>query len=132
MKIKQQFFQITSLFFSFSTLLCCALPALFGFIGFGAAFAGIISIFPFLITLSKIKSWLFSFGFLFLVINGYFVFLKTKTTCQIPISGTHQNHSACDVANWNKIFFWLSAAMLFFGFFMAYTAFPLFKYLGIL
>ena len=133
MRIKQQIVQIVSLFFSFSTLLCCALPALLGFIGFGAAFASILSVFPFLITLSKIKDWLFAFGFLFLFINAYFVFFKEKVVCQITISGTHQDHSACDIAgHWNKIFFWLSTAMLIFGFFMAYFALSLFKYLGIL
>ena len=40
---------LTSLFTSFSTLICCALPALLVSIGAGATLAGIISNFPQLI-----------------------------------------------------------------------------------
>lgn len=133
MKITEKILQVSSLFFSFSTLLCCALPALLGLIGLGAAFAGLVSMFPFLITLSKIKGYLFFIGFLLLFINAYFVFFKTKVICSIPQSSTHHDHSACDVAgHLNKLFFWISAGMLIFGFFMAYFALPVFKYLGIL
>lgn len=44
-----------ALFASSSTLICCALPALFVALGAGAAFASLIAAFPFLITLSQHK-----------------------------------------------------------------------------
>ena len=40
-----------SLFASSSTLICCALPAVFVALGAGASFASLITVFPFLITL---------------------------------------------------------------------------------
>jgi hypothetical protein len=46
---------IFSLFASTSTLICCALPALFVALGAGASFASLLSVFPFLIVLSQYK-----------------------------------------------------------------------------
>jgi hypothetical protein len=44
-----------SLFASSSTLICCALPSLFVVLGAGASFASLLTVFPFLITLSQHK-----------------------------------------------------------------------------
>jgi hypothetical protein len=44
-----------SLFASSSTLICCALPAVFVALGAGASFASLITTFPFLIVLSQYK-----------------------------------------------------------------------------
>ena len=51
-----------SLFASTSTLICCALPAIFVAIGAGATFASLVSSFPFLITLSKYKLYITLFA----------------------------------------------------------------------
>lgn len=133
-EITSKIVKVLSLFFSFSTLLCCALPAFLGLVGFGAAMAGLISIFPFLITLSKIKGWLFLLGFILLGINGYYVFFKMRTSCPLPVSPKHKAHTTgCDIAfGWNKIAFWISATMLLVGFVMAYLAFPLLKALNVI
>lgn len=48
------------LFTSFSTLLCCGLPALFVALGAGAALAGLVSAVPQLIWLSAHKGWVFA------------------------------------------------------------------------
>ena len=53
------FLNSIALFFSTSTLICCALPALFVFIGAGAALVGLLSSFPVLVTLSKYKMAIF-------------------------------------------------------------------------
>ena len=42
-----------SLFTSFGTLICCALPAMFVALGAGAVLAGLVSSLPFLILISK-------------------------------------------------------------------------------
>lgn len=49
-----------SLFASIGTLLCCALPSLFVFLGFGAAVASVVSSVPSLVTLSRHKVWVFA------------------------------------------------------------------------
>lgn len=121
-----------SLLLSFSTLFCCVLPVLFGLLGFGAAFAGLIAVFPFLVTLSKIKAWLFLFCFIFLSVDAYYVFFRKKIICPIPLDNNYSpNSSYCDTATqWNERLFWLSSIMLVFAFFTAYLAFPLLKFLG--
>lgn len=48
-----------SFFASVGTLLCCALPSLLVFLGFGAAVASVVSNVPFLVTLSRHKLWVF-------------------------------------------------------------------------
>ena len=60
-----------SLFASSSTLICCALPAVFIVIGAGATFASIISIFPFLVVISKYKVSITLVSLLILVFAGY-------------------------------------------------------------
>lgn len=46
---------LLALFASSSTLICCALPALFIALGAGATLASLVSAFPFLVTLSRHK-----------------------------------------------------------------------------
>ena len=62
---------LISLFASSSTLICCALPSVFIVIGAGATFASIISIFPFLIVISKYKVSITLVSLLILVFAGY-------------------------------------------------------------
>jgi len=49
-----------SLFTSFGTLICCALPALLVSLGMGAALAGIVSTAPWLVALSDNKEIVFA------------------------------------------------------------------------
>ena len=60
-----------SLFASSSTLICCALPAVFIIVGAGATFASIISVFPFLVVISKYKVSITLVSLLILVFAGY-------------------------------------------------------------
>ena len=60
-----------SLFASSSTLICCALPALFVAVGAGASFASLVGSFPFLIVLSQYKLHITLFALVMLVIAGY-------------------------------------------------------------
>ena len=119
--------------FSFATLFCCVLPFLFTVLGFGATFAALISTFPFLVTLSKMKVWLFFIGFILLSINAYTIFFHYQPACPTPSSNTTNNQrSHCDTAaGWSKNIFLISTALFLIAFFAAYLAFPLFKLLGI-
>ena len=60
-----------SLFASSSTLICCALPAIFVAIGAGASFASLITVFPFLIVLSQYKIYITLFALVMILIAGY-------------------------------------------------------------
>ena len=60
-----------SLFASFSTLICCALPALLVTLGLGASLAGLVSAAPWLVALSKHKA--LTFGVSAALIGGAWV-----------------------------------------------------------
>src|SRR5438309_6746837 len=49
-----------SLFTSTGTLLCCALPSLLVLLGLGTTVASFLSVFPWLVTLSHHKRWVFA------------------------------------------------------------------------
>ena len=56
---KELFAPILSLFTSLSTLVCCALPALLVTVGLGTTLVSIVSIFPWIVVLSKYKLYIF-------------------------------------------------------------------------
>jgi hypothetical protein len=60
-----------SLFASSSTLICCALPAMFVALGAGASFASLLTYLPFLITLSQYKTQITIFALVMVIIAGY-------------------------------------------------------------
>ena len=62
-----------SLIASSSTLICCALPALFVTLGAGATLVSIIDVFPELIIISKYKIYISIFALLFLIIAGILI-----------------------------------------------------------
>ncbi len=112
---KNDLLSVLSLFTSFSTLICCALPALLVVIGLGAVVAGVVSDFPFLISLSKNKGWVFSLAFSLIAINFFLVYRKKKEdlSCEF-VPG--RKESACDVASkWSKIILWISFVLLLRG-----------------
>src|ERR1700712_2035709 len=49
-----------SLFSSFSTLICCALPSVLVLLGLGTTVASLLSAAPWLVSLSRHKIWTFS------------------------------------------------------------------------
>src|SRR6266481_4023744 len=62
-----------SLFTSFGTLLCCALPSLLVLLGLGATVASVLSGAPWLVTLSRHKNWVF--GISGVLIAGNFLYV---------------------------------------------------------
>ena len=74
---------LISLFSSFGTLICCALPALLVSLGAGAVLAGLITNFPQLIFLSKYKIYVFSIAGLLITISGYMLWVNRNAPCPI-------------------------------------------------
>lgn len=68
---------------SSSTLLCCALPALFVMLGAGATFASIVNIFPELIIISKYKIYISIFTLFILIIAGWFIKKAELLPCPV-------------------------------------------------
>lgn len=76
-----------SLFGSMATLMCCALPATFVFLGAGASFAALISAFPQLVVISQYKSPLFIGTALLLVCSFYLQFIRPAACPADPVKG---------------------------------------------
>ena len=72
-----------SLFASTSTLICCALPALFVSLGAGASFASLVSTFPFLVSLSLYKVPISSFALLMIIVAGIINYRTAKLPCPL-------------------------------------------------
>ncbi len=128
-KLRTDITSILSLFTSFSTLLCCALPALLVTLGLGAVMAGLVTDLPFLRTLSLYKEWTFSIATILIGFNLWLIYRKRQQdiACEMTDEG---KETACDTASrWSKVILWISIIFLFIGFFMAYLLLPLIRYI---
>jgi signal transduction histidine kinase len=109
-----------SLFGSFSTLVCCALPSLLVLFGMGAAVISMLTVAPWLVTMSRHKIWTFSIaGWLISLsfIMTYWVVPRLKVG-EICIE---DDPTTCGkVSKFSRMLLWGSAAIWSFGFFMAY------------
>jgi len=113
-----------SLFTSFGTLLCCALPSLLVLFGLGASVASMLSFMPWLVTLSRHKRWTFAASGVLIAlsfVNMYYIspLIRTKQC-------TADDPSACDEASkLSRILLWVSAMIYAAGVFVAYVLGPI-------
>ena len=109
-----------SLFGSFSTLICCALPSIMVLFGMGAAVVSMLTAAPWLVTMSKHKIWTFSIagGLISLsFIMTYWVAPRFKAG---EICVEDDPATCARVGRVSRMLLWGSAAIWSFGFFMAY------------
>lgn len=105
---------------SSGTLICCALPIIFVTLGMGATVAVMTSTFPFLITLSQYKIWVFLFSGFMLLVSGWLMFRPGRACPHEPDLA-----QACGTAHkWNKRIYWSSVAIWGIGFMAAFLALP--------
>jgi hypothetical protein len=102
---------------SFSTLLCCALPALLVSIGAGAVFASVVSTVPQLVWLSEHKVPLFAFAGLMIALSGVSAYRTRHAPCPVDPA---QAASCIRVRRWSARIFYLSAVLYVIGFFFAF------------
>ncbi len=115
-----------SLFTSFGTLLCCALPSLFVLFGLGATVASVLSAVPWLVYLSRHKNWVFVIAGLLIAGNFVYVyriaprFQLKNGTCGID------DPAACQRASrFSRVVLWTSGILYLIGCFSAYVLGPL-------
>ena len=80
-QIKESSLGFLTLLASSSTLICCALPAIFVALGAGATLTSIVNIFPELIIISKFKVYISVFALLFLIIAGILIKKASLQPC---------------------------------------------------
>ncbi len=125
--IKESSVTVFSLFTTTGTLVCCAIPIIFVTLGMGATVAAMTSAFPFLITLSQYKVWVFAFSGIMLVISGWLMF-RPGRTCPVDTDLAR----ACNTAfKWNKRIYWASVVIWSIGFIAAYVLLPVRMWLNI-
>ncbi len=83
MSLRNSILPTLTLFGSFSTLICCALPALLVSLGAGAVMIGLISAVPQLIWLSEHKVALFIFAGCMLILSGVTRYLTRNAPCPL-------------------------------------------------
>lgn len=81
--MRQKTFAIFSLFTSFGTLICCALPALLVALGAGAVLAGLVAHVPQLIWLSEHKTALFAVAGAILALVGLVRYATRNAPCPV-------------------------------------------------
>ena len=82
-KIKLMKIGLMTLFISSSTLICCALPAIFVAVGAGATLASLINVFPQLIIISQYKVLISFITLIILLFAG--VMIKKSEALPCPV-----------------------------------------------
>ncbi len=124
--LKRDVVSLLTLFTSTGTLLCCALPAGIAAVAGGTAVVSLVSAFPFLITLSRYKLYIFLVAGALLILSGFLIYRRREAQ-SCPVNG-----DGCEVASrFSRFTFWLSVVIFSVGLFFAYLAVPLMRWLGI-
>jgi hypothetical protein len=116
-----------SLFTSISTLFCCALPSLLVLLGLGASVASALSFMPWLVTLSRHKTWVFGIsGTLIFVsfIQTYAVSARLKLKIQAETCAP-DDPSCGRAARFSKVTLWIAATIYLVGCFTAFALGPI-------
>ncbi len=107
-----------TLFTSVSTLLCCALPALFVVLGLGATFAGLVGAVPQLIWISEHKALVFGFGAVMLAAGGVLQWQARSMACPIDPAQA----AACKTTrSWSVWVYFISLGLYIIGAAFAYS-----------
>jgi mercuric ion transport protein len=107
-----------SLFTSFGTLLCCALPSLLVLLGLGATVASVLSSVPWLVTISRHKDWVFAVSGVLIAANFAYVYLIAPKLVQEGAACPPDEPDACEAASrTSRIVLWISGAIYLVGFF---------------
>jgi hypothetical protein len=112
--------EVLTILSSFSTLLCCALPALLVSLGAGAVLASLITAVPQLVWLSEHKIPLFAFAGLMLALSGVSAYRNRNAPCPADPA---QAKSCMRLRRWSARVFYFSVAVYVIGFFFAFLVF---------
>jgi len=119
MNLRSIILEALTIFSSFSTLVCCALPAALVSIGAGAALASVVATVPQLVWLPEHKIPLFAFAGLMLVLSGVSAYRNRNAPCPTdPVEAK----SCMRLRRWSARTFYFSAAIYAIGFFFAFFA----------
>lgn len=123
---KSKLVSYLSLFSSFGTLLCCALPSLLVLFGLGATVASFLSAAPWLVTLSQHKVWVFAITGLLIAGNFIYIYRVAPRLQAAGAACPVDSPEACVTASrLSRVLLWISAAIYLVGFFTAFLLGPI-------
>jgi len=118
MNIRTIILEFLTILSSFSTLICCALPAALVSLGAGAALASVVAAVPQLVWLSEHKIQLFVLAGAILALSAISTYRNRGAPCPAdPV----QAKSCIRLRRWTARIFFVSAAMYGVGFFFAFV-----------
>jgi mercuric ion transport protein len=120
------FLSYLSLFTSFGTLLCCALPSLLVLLGLGATVASFLSAVPWLVTLSRHKNWVFFVSGILIVSNlGYTYVVAPRLRGGGAACPTDAPEACEQASTLSRTVLWISVSLYAIGLFSAYLLGPI-------
>ena len=114
-----------SLFSSFSTLICCALPSVLVLFGLGTTVASLLSAAPWLVSLSRHKVWTFSIAGALIAASFAMTYLIAPRLRRGEICESDDRTTCGEVSKLSRIVLWGSALIYCGGFFVAYLLGPI-------
>jgi mercuric ion transport protein len=114
-----------SLFSSFSTLICCALPSVLVLLGMGTTVASLLSAAPWLVSLSRHKIWTFSIAGTLIALSFLVTYLIAPRLRQGEACNADDPTTCGEVSKLSRVILWGSAVIWSCGFFVAYLLGPI-------
>jgi mercuric ion transport protein len=114
-----------SLFSSFSTLICCALPSILVLLGMGTTVASLLSAAPWLVGFSRHKIWTFSIAGILIALSFLMTYLIAPRLRQGEACDADDPTTCGEVSKVSRILLWGSAIIWSGGFFVAYLLGPI-------
>jgi hypothetical protein len=114
-----------SLFSSFSTLICCALPSILVLLGLGTTVASLLSAAPWLVSLSRHKIWTFSIAGTLIAASFVMTYVIAPRLQQGEVCEADDPTTCGEVSKVSRVILWGSAIIWSGGFFVAYLLGPI-------
>ena len=114
-----------SLFSSFSTLICCALPSILVLLGLGTTVASLLSAAPWLVSLSRHKIWTFSIAGALIAASFVMTYVIAPRLQQGEVCEADDPTTCGEVSKVSRVILWGSAIIWSGGFFVAYLLGPI-------
>jgi len=114
-----------SLFSSFSTLICCALPSVLVLLGMGTTVASLLSAAPWLVSLSRHKIWTFGIAGTLIAMSFVMTYLIAPRLRHGEACEADDPTSCGEVSKISRVILWGSAIIWSCGLFVAYLLGPI-------
>jgi mercuric ion transport protein len=118
-----------SLFGSFSTLICCALPSVLVLLGMGSAVASLLSAAPWLVSLSRHKIWTFSIAGSLIAASFVVTYVVAPRLREGEACEADDPTTCGEISKLSRVILWGSATIWSGGFFVAYLLGPILEHI---